>query len=401
MRIRLAVLAVAAWVAGCSLPGPTTADASAGQPRPNVTFEVRWRESIAGMASMAGWADSPLGNPGLIRWRMRTDMGDMGDSILRPALAGDALYVASAQGQLLRVNAATGRRQWRINTGTTITGGVGAADGLVLVGGEKGHVLAYGEDGTLRWKAQATSEVLSPPAVANGMVVVRSEDGNIAGFAVADGKRKWLYEHTLPVLVVRSSAGVVIRDGTIYAGYAGGKLVALDLASGNAKWETTLSEPRGTTELERISDITSRPAVDAQEVCAVSFQGRVGCFGLAQGNMMWSREFSSDKGLALGDKDLYVVDVAGNMVALDKSTGSSAWKNAQLENKHTAAPVVVGDYLVAGDKDGMLYAIRREDGSIAARMKTDGSPILTPPLAVDGGVVVQTYNGGLYSVILK
>jgi outer membrane protein assembly factor BamB len=242
---------------------------------------------------------------------------------------------------------------------------------------------------------------LSAPAVANGTVVVRSEDGNIAGFNEADGKRKWLYEHTLPVLVVRSSAGVVIRDGTIYAGFAGGKLVALDLASGNAKWETTLSEPRGTTELERISDITSPPAVDAQEVCAVSFQGRVGCFGLAQGNMIWSRKFSSDKGLAMGDKDLYVVSVEGDMVALDKSTGSSAWKNTQLANKHTAAPVVMGDYVVAGDKDGMLYAIRREDGSIAARLKTDGSPILMAPVKVDGGVVVQTYNGGLYSVTLK
>ena len=140
------------------------------------------------------------------------------------------------------------------------------------------------------------------------------------------------------MLVVRSSAGVVIRDGTIYAGYAGGKLVALDLASGNAKWETTLSEPRGTTELERISDITSRPAVDAQEVCAVSFQGRVGCFGLAQGNMMWSREFSSDKGLALGDKDLYVVDVAGNMVAHDQSTRSTGWDKGPPGKKHPTRP---------------------------------------------------------------
>lgn len=401
MRIRLAVLGVAVWLAGCSSPGPMTADTSAGQPLAHASFKLRWRESIAGMGYLSGWSDSALTNPGRIRWRMRTDTGDMGDSVLKPLLVGDALYVASAKGQLLRLKAGNGGRQWRIDTGTTITGGVGGGDGLVVVGSEKGKVLAYGEDGKLRWQAQATSEVLSPPATADGLVVVRSEDGNVAAFDATTGKRKWLYEHTLPVLVVRSSASVVIRKGTIYAGFAGGKLVALDLATGNVKWETTLSEPRGTTELERISDITSPPVADDREVCAVSYQGRVGCFGLDQGNLRWSRKFSSDKGFAMGDKDLYLVTVSGDMVALDKNTGSSAWKNAQLAKLHTAAPVVVGDFLVAGDKDGTLYAIRREDGSIAARMKTDGSPILSPPLPVDGGVVVQTHNGGLFSVMLK
>lgn len=398
MRARLAILAAAAWLAGCSAAGPVAGGGSADQP---ASFELRWRESIAGMGYLSGWANSALGNPGMIRWRMRTDMGDMGDTILTPFLLGKSVYVASAKGQLLRLNAANGRREWRVRAGLTITGGVGGGDGLVVVGGEKGKVLAYGEDGKLRWTAQATSEVLSPPAIADGIVVVRSEDGNIAGLDATSGKRKWLYEHTLPVLVLRNSAGVVIRNGTVYAGFAGGKLVALDLATGNAKWETTLSEPRGTTELERISDITSLPVVDDQEVCAVSYQGRVGCFGLAQGNLRWSRKFSSDKGLVMDDKNLYVVSVAGDVVALDKNTGSSAWKNAQLDKQHTAAPAVLGNFLVAGDKKGFLYAIRREDGSIAAQLKTDGSPILSRPIVVDGGLVVQTHNGGLYSATLK
>ena len=406
MRLRLAVLAGAAWLAGCSALAPAPGAASApaagvAQPR-SVHIATLWRKNIAALGfSAAEWADSPITNPGLVRWRMRGAYGDMGNSILRPAVLGGALYVASANGSLVRVDAATGEQQWRVETGIALTGGVGAGEGLVLVGGEKGQVLAYGEDGTLRWKTEATSEVLGPPAVANGIVVVRSEDGAIAGLDTADGKRKWLYEHAMPVLMVRSSAGVAIRQGTLYAGFAGGKLVALDLATGNVRWESTLSEPRGTTELERISDITAVPQLDENAVCAVSYQGRVGCFGLADGNLLWSREFSSDKGLAVADKDLYVASVEGGISAFDKSNGSSAWKNAQLDKRHTAAPAVVGDYLVAGDKNGTVYAIRRDDGSIAARMNTDGTPILSQPLKVGDGVVVQTYAGGLYSIVLR
>ncbi len=405
MRRGLAVLGLSAWVAGCSSvasgPGLTGQASSAGAGHARVAFTMRWRESIGGMGFLAGWSESPIVNPGLVRWRMRGNYGYMGNTILWPALMGGSVYVASAKGNLIRIDPATGAQRWIVDTGITITGGVAAADGLIVVGGEKGEVVAYGEDGKLRWKAAATSEVLGPAGIASGIVVVRSDDGSIAGLDAADGKRKWLYEHAMPALVVRSSAGVAIRNGTIYAGFAGGKMAALDLATGNVKWESTLSEPRGTTELERISDITSTPQIDDREVCAVSVQGKAGCFGLADGSLIWSREYSSDKGMALSDKNVYVASVEGEILALDKSNGSSAWKNAQLDKKHTAAPAVVGDYLVVGDKDGVLYAIRRDDGSVVASMKTDGSPILGAPLKVDGGLVVQTYGGGLYSVALQ
>jgi outer membrane protein assembly factor BamB len=269
-----------------------------------------------------------------------------------------------------------------------------------LVGGEKGEVVAYDENGKLRWQGKVSSEVSGTPEVSEGIVVVRSGDGRIAGLNAADGKRLWLYEHITPALAVRSNAGVTIRHGTIFAGFAGGKLVAISLASGNLKWEATLSEPRGNTELERISDITSPPQVDDATVCAVSFQGRIGCFGASQGNLLWSREFSSDKGMEIVGQYIYVTDAQGNMFALDKSSGSSVWKNEQLSAQRTAAPHTVGDYLVAGDHLGKLYAMKREDGNLAARLETDGSAILGPPVEMDGGLLVQTYDGGLYSVVL-
>jgi outer membrane protein assembly factor BamB len=401
VRTRLALFTMTAWLAGCSTLAPDAGNQGGSVPAPrNVSFDVRWRESIAGIG-FSGWSNSPIVNPGEVRWRMRGDAGDMGTSILRPALLDGSLYVASAEGGLLRLDAATGVRQWRVRTGVTITGGVTAQDGIVVVGGEKGQVLAYDVDGKLRWKAVATSEVLGPATVVDGIVVVRSEDGAIVGLDAKDGKRKWLYQHQLPVLVVRSSAAMALHEGVLYAGFAGGKLVALDPTNGAVRWESVLSEPRGTTELERISDITSTPRVDNQEVCAVSYQGRVGCFGLGDGTLTWSRPYSSDKGLALSDKTLYVSSVSGEILALDKGNGSSVWKNSQLDKLHTSAPTVVGDYLIAGDKNGTIYAIRQNDGSIAARISTDGSPIQRTPLKVDGGVVVQTYNGGLYSIRLR
>jgi outer membrane protein assembly factor BamB len=375
---------------------------------------VKFRQAIfaALLILLAGCSSSPV-NPAakpaqLVKFRQSAaftvrwsrDLDDMGNSTLQPALTQDAVYAADAAGDLLRLKRDSGKTVWQINTDFTITGGLGAGDGLILAGGEKGEVAAYGEDGKLRWQTTVSSEVLGAPQVADGIVVVRSGDGRIAGLSEKDGKRIWLYERIMPALVVRSDASVVIHNGTIYAGYAGGKLVAISLATGNLLWEATLSEPRGNTELERISDITSQPQVDDERVCAVSFQGRVGCFDAAQGNLLWSHKLSSEMGLTMKDTTLYVSDAQGDVLAIDKSTGSSLWKNDQLFMRQTSAPCVIGDYLVVGDKEGFLHALKRDDGSLAARIGTDDSAILSAPIEMDNGLLVQTYDGGLYSIAL-
>ena len=333
-----------------------------------------------------------------VRWRH--DVGGAGNNVLQPAVMHDAVYAANAKGEVFRLERTTGKEVWRADSGFTVSGGVGAGDGLVLVGGMKGDLAAFGEDGKLRWKTRMSSEVLSAPQVADGIVVVRTGDGRIAGLSVADGKRQWLYERATPALIVRSHAGVTTGRGVVYAGFAGGKLAVIGLANGIVVWESAVSQPRGNTELERISDITSLPVADGEQVCAVAFQGRVACFDIAQGNPLWSRELSSDKGMSMLGKYLYVTDASGVVSALDKSSGSSLWKNDQLTMRHISTPHVLGNYVAVGDYEGYLHVLDRDDGSMAARLKTDGGGILTAPTELDGGLLVQTRNGGLYSVAI-
>ena len=120
-----------------------------------------------------------------------------------------------------------------------------------------------------------------------------------------------------------------------------GKLAAISLANGAVIWETAVSQPRGNTELERISDITSLPVVDDEQVCAIAFQGRVACYDIAQGAMLWSRDISSDKGMTLMHKYLYISDDQGTVLALDKTSGSTVWKNDQLFMRQVSAPYVL------------------------------------------------------------
>jgi len=201
--------------------------------------------------------------------------------------------------------------------------------------------------------------------------------------------------------VVRSHAGVTIRRGVAYAGFAGGRLVAIKVADGSLLWENTVSQPRGNTELERISDITSNPVISDVEVCAIAFQGNLACYEATQGNALWSRQIASDKGLFILRKQLFVSDSRGAVMALDRDSGSTVWKNEQLLLRDTSAPYAQDNFVLVGDYQGYLHGLSREDGRFVARIKLDGSAIQIAPVEMDDGLLVQTRNGAVYSLSIK
>jgi outer membrane protein assembly factor BamB len=318
-----------------------------------------------------------------------------------PALSGNVIHAAGAAGQIAGFAASNGASQARIEAGP-ISGGVGSGAGLVLAGTARGEVLAFEPSGKLLWKAQLSGEVLSPPAAADGVVVVRTGDGRIYGLNAGDGKQRWVYQRAMPPLAVRSFAGIVVSRGAVFAGFPGGRLVAIALATGNVGWEAVVALPKGTTELERVTDVTSLPVVDGAQVCAVAYQGRVACFGALRGETLWARDASSIAGMALDARNAYVSDDRGAVLALDRVGGASLWKQDKLAGRWVSAPLAMGRHVVVGDLEGYVHVLSRDTGAFVARIATDGSAIRVPPVALDlTTFLVQTRNGGVFAISVQ
>ncbi|MCE9633616.1 MAG: outer membrane protein assembly factor BamB [Methylophilales bacterium] len=319
-----------------------------------------------------------------------------------PAIDGKYIYAASETGELTKLDAATGKQEWRVSAGESLSGGVGAGEGLVLTG-TKGAVLAFDQaTGKPLWKSRLAGEVLSAPRVDGGVVVVRSGDSRIYGINVADGKRKWVYERTTPTLSLRSSAGVTIADGAALVGFSGGKLVALRVADGKIIWEATVAQPKGATEIERIADITSLPVVDGRFVYAAAFQGRVVGIERSTGKVLWNRDISSYYGLTVDGSVLYLTQSNGATYALDYSTGKTYWRQGGLQYRKTTAPVSLGRTALFGDFEGWVHLLSRDDGDFVGRVKTDGSAVMPQPVVLnDTTALFQTRAGGLYAVSIK
>ena len=317
---------------------------------------------------------------------------------LAPAVVPGAIYAAALDGTVVRVDPATGRTVWRISAGKRLAAAVGADPTIVVVGTDKGDVLAFDPDGKTLWTARVSSEVVSPPDVAEGVVAVWSGDGRLYGLSSADGKTKWVYQRANPPLTVRNYAGGTISRGGVFVGTAGGKLVALDLATGRVGWEGNVATPRGATELERIADVTSLPVVEPTQACAVAYQGRVACFEIMRGTLLWSRDLSSLEGIVVDNRHIYLTDDRSTLHALDKATGASVWKQDLLKDRRIGGPQIAGDFVAVVDVEGYVHLIDRNDGRLAGRMATDGSPATSQPAAEGGNAVFLSTNGTLYAV---
>ncbi|MFZ5457475.1 MAG: outer membrane protein assembly factor BamB [Pseudomonadota bacterium] len=304
-------------------------------------------------------------------WRFGAGKSD--NFVFEPAVIGGTVYVASREGSVARID--DGRQIWKIDAGKKLSGGVGANERMLVVGTEKGEVLAFSTDGKPMWQGSVTSEVLSAPEVSDDMVFVRSADSRIQAFAAADGARKWNYQRANPALTLRTHAGLITTPSLVLAGFPGGKLVAINRTNGSAVWESNVALPKGSTELERIADVTSPPVIAGREVCAAAFQGRVACFELNSGNTVWTRDISSSAGIDIDTQNLYISDDKGAVHALDRATGASLWKQDKLAGRFPGKPLALEGFVAVSDVEGTVHLLQRENGAFAARLNGDGSAI--------------------------
>jgi len=335
-----------------------------------------------------------------ILWQVKTGKAEAYE--FSPVIEGDHVYAASASGEIVKVDNNTGKTLWRIDAKEKLSGGVGSGGGLVLVGAENGSVLAFNQAGKALWTSHLSSEILSAPQYDEGTVIVRTGDSRIYGINADDGSRKWVYERTTPALSLRSSAGVVVDNEVVYAGFAGGKLIAIRADNGKLLWEASVAQPKGVTEIERIADITSLPFVDGPLIYAVAYQGRIAAVDRVTGRVVWNRDISSLNGLSADDAKIFVSHAIGSVYSLEYTTGKTFWRQADLKNRQLTTPLAINDVVAVGDLEGYVHFLNREDGAQTARVRTDDSPVMPRLLKLKEDVMLaQTRDGNLFAIQVK
>jgi outer membrane protein assembly factor BamB len=331
----------------------------------------------------------------------QTNVGKAGKFTFLPASGGPVVLSAANNGTVIRLD--NGKEVWRTNAGQNLSSGTASDGRLVVVGTYKGDVLAFDfETGKSAWTANVKGELVAAPAITEGLVIVRTSDNRVIALDAIDGKQRWNYQKSNPPLAVRSVAPPLPFGPFVMVGMPGGKIYALSLQNGAPSWEGTVSVPRGATELDRVSDVVTVPAVQGPQLCAVAFQGRAACFDMQSGTQMWSRDVTSVAGITMDDRYVFVPDEQGVVHAFDRGTGASVWRQDKLKYRNLSAPVALPLGLVVGDAEGYLHVLDRDNGAFISRMNVGGGGVMSIlPALGPNTVLLQTAGGSLMAVTLQ
>jgi len=319
-----------------------------------------------------------------------------------PAVGDTNLFAADREGEVVALSRDSGRKVWDVELDMTLSGGIGAGFGVVVVASEDGEVVvldsATGEE---LWRARASSEVIAQPQVNAELVVVQVINGQVSAFDRVTGEHRWTFDSQIPQLSLRgTSAPLVTADATL-TGFANGKLVAIDNAGGNAVWEQRIALAEGRSELERIVDIDGRPLIFEGLIYVSSYQGRLVALNPRGAQMVWAQEFSSYRGLAAGFGNIYAVSADDGIGALDAGSSASVWHQDALRYRRLTSPATLGDAVVVGDAEGYLHFVSQVDGRFVARYNFDSSGIYSDPVSVDDTLYVFSNDGKLAALKLN
>jgi len=342
---------------------------------------------------------TPLLNPSLRVQRIwGTSVDDKKAVVLRLGLgvsvADGRVYAAGHRGDLVALDLSSGRVLWRVRTRAPLSGGTATGEGLVLVGASDGQLFAFSAaNGESRWKVRLNGEVLAPAAITARLIALRTVDGKLHALSPADGHELWSQDQAVPRLSLRGTSHPVIVGDVVLCGFDNGKVLAVNANDGSVQWEATVTPPHGRTELERLVDIDAAVTVAGQDVYAVGFQGRVAMLALDTGQIWWSHESSSYRGLTLGDDLVFVSTADGEVVALKARTGTEVWRQNALLHRGLSEVAVMDNALVTGDYQGYVHFLDKTNGALIARVRDGKVRISTMPVVVGNTVVVINDRG--------
>ena len=334
-------------------------------------------------------------------------------SRLKPIVAYDKVYSASRAGDVMAFDEKTGKTLWHIDLSdidkersfwdsrqsALLSGGPVAGLDKVFIGSENGKLYALdAQTGALLWQTNIKGEIINAPAVDANVVVVNSASGIMKAFNAENGEELWKVEQDVPALTLRGISAPVIASGGVLVGSGKGAVNVYLLEKGQQGWSTEIGEPTGSTELERVIDVDSAPLAFGDKIYAVSSRGNLAAIELKSGRLLWKRQYSSYRQIAIYRNTIFLTNLRGHVYAIDRVNGIERWSNLALANRGVTGPAIVDDYVVVGDFEGYLHWLNQDTGEIVARHEVDGSGIHSTPTVINNVLYSQSRDGDLQAI---
>ncbi|MDB5696025.1 MAG: pyrrolo-quinoline quinone [Sphingomonas bacterium] len=326
-----------------------------------------------------------------------------------PVVADGKLFVTDVDARVHAITAATGARLWSAsvskgddNRDARFGGGVSYDNGQVFATNGLGDVVALqAADGAEVWRAKPGGPLRGSPTIANGVVYVLTQDDQMFALNQQTGAVNWAAQGTAETQGVFGVAAPAAAAGSVVAGFSSGELNAYRYENGRQLWQDALSRTSITTSVSSIADIDAAPVIDNGRVYAVGQGGRMVALELATGRRLWEQNLAGISTPWLAGEWLFVVTDDARLICLATASGKARWI-AQLPRFRNAkgrkglitwfGPVLAGNRLVMTNSRGEVVFANATDGTIARTVES-GEAFTLPPVVANSTLYTLDQKG--------
>lgn len=316
---------------------------------------------------------------------------------LTPVIAESNLYAIDREGNLSAWQKENGDELWQASLDENISSPLAYHDNKLFVGTQNGELIAMSAQGGERlWRTRLSTQVLSVPQVNAQFkqLIVQTADGRVYALDQDTGRIKWNFSSPEPLLTLHGTSTPRVIPGATFAGFANGRIVALDNRNGQMLWDTRVAVPSGRTDIEQLVDVDAQPFITSLGMLvSTSYQGRVMAMDPRSGRALWERKDSSFYPVVEAKDKLLYVDEGSRLIAVDHRSGSVLWNQDALEGRRLTAPVVWLGMIAVADYEGYVHLISADDGQLIGRIQADTSGV-EQPLLVSAGTLYATAVSG-------
>lgn len=260
------------------------------------------------------------------------------DRIVAAPLQVDGVaYVATADNQLLALDAESGNELWRFTADFSIWAQPTYYEGTLFVASLDRHLYAVNAaDGSEKWAVELSGAMSAQPIVNpdENLVYAASYDREVHALDIDTGSEVW----SVPASDWVWSAPA-LADGTLYFGDSSGNVFAVDAANGDVLWESGVH--------------TMNVVTGANQNPPAQIKGAIQASPVVQDGVVYVASLGNEQ------------SEEGLLVALDAADGAELWQ-ATTPAPLFSTPVIVGDTIIVAlqSEVGILQGYKLETGDL-------------------------------------
>jgi len=315
-----------------------------------------------------------------------------------PIVANGKVFTIDTVGTVRAFDARNGGQVWasqtpseRGNQGSLYGGGIAYDNGRIYASNGLGFVAALDErNGGIVWRVRPGGPLRGAPSVANNAIYVISQDNQIYSLNEENGSTNWSEAASLEIAGIFGSASPAVGQGTVVAGFSSGELNAYRYENGRQVWSDTLQRTSIRTSVASLSDVDADPVIDSGQVFAVGQGGRMVALDIVTGQRLWELNIAGiDTPWVAGDWIFVITDEA-KLLCIYRQNGHIRWitqlpqfyhqksKKGEIEY---SGPILAGGRLIITGSNGALINVDPVNGSFQSQTNVGTGVSLSPVVA--------------------